>query len=292
MLSLLRENESMFYHYLCRPFVEYEFMRFALLAIFYQSLAIAPLGVFLIMRRMSLMGDALSHAILPGVAIGFMLSGLNPIVMSVGGLVTGYLSLLGSSLASDKNELKEDASFAGFYLSSLALGVILVNKFGSSTDLMSFLFGSLFQISHQNLLWIACACSFSLVTLMIIFRPLYIDTVEPTFLRGLKSHPLLFVLIFQFLVVLNLVSGFQTFGTLLSVGLMIIPAITAQLWFHRSSILLIGAFIFSVISGVIGLVCSFYFDFAAGATIILCGGILYLLSLFIKGSLRSYFIQR
>ena len=260
----------MFYHYLCHPFVEYEFMRFALLAIFYQSLATAPLGIFLIMRRMSLVGDALSHAILPGVAIGFMLRGLNPIVMSIGGLITGYLSLLASSLISDKDKLKEDASFAGFYLSSLALGVILVNKFGSSTDLMSFLFGSLFQISHQNLLWIACACSFSLVTLMIIFRPLYIDTVEPVFLRGLKSHSLLFVLIFQFLVVLNLVSGFQTFGTLLSVGLMIIPAITAQLWFHRISVLLIGAFIFSLISGVIGLLCSFYFDFAAGATIILC----------------------
>ncbi|QRN40817.1 MAG: metal ABC transporter permease [Neisseriaceae bacterium] len=269
------------YDYLISPFVEYDFMRIALLAILYQSIGTTPIGVFLIMRRMSLVGDALSHAILPGVALGFLIAFLNPVVMSLMGLLTGLLMIFVSTIATKKTGLQEDANFAGFYLTCLALGVILISKYGTSTDLMDFLFGSLFQVNHNGLLWIASITTTTLVLLAIIYRALYVESIEPIFLKIVKAKGSIFLIIFQFLIVLNLVGGFQTLGTLLSVGLMMIPAITAKLWFSRMESILIGAFCFAFINGIIGLLLSFYVDVASGAMIILCCGIFYMFSLFI-----------
>ncbi|MBN3859029.1 metal ABC transporter permease [Neisseriaceae bacterium PsAf] len=279
------------YDYLISPFVEYGFMRMALLAVLYQSIGATPIGVFLIMRRMSLVGDALSHAILPGVAIGFLIAGLNPLVMSLMGLLTGLFMILGSTIATKKTGLKEDANFAGFYLTCLALGVILVSKYGTSTDLMSFLFGSLFQVNHEGLLWIASITTITLIVLAIIYRPLYVESIESIFLKIVKTKSSISLILFQFLIVLNLVGGFQTLGTLLSVGLMMIPSITAKLWFSRMESILIGAFCFAFINGTIGLLLSFYFDIASGAMIILCCGIFYMLSLFIGLNSGIFFQQ-
>lgn len=130
------------YDLVVAPFAEFDFMRYALASIFCLALSAAPVGVFLVMRRMSLVGDALSHAVLPGAAIGYMFAGLSLPAMSVGGFAAGLLMALLAGLVSRFTSLKEDANFAAFYLSSLAIGVVLVSKNGSSVDLLHLLFGS------------------------------------------------------------------------------------------------------------------------------------------------------
>lgn len=125
-------------HLLFDPFVNYGFMRRALVACFALSLSTTPLGSFLLLRRMSLVGDALSHAILPGVAIGYLLSGMSLIAMGIGGFIAGLVVAVLSGWVSSMTQLKEDASFAGFYLGSLALGVTLVSLRGSQRRFIAF----------------------------------------------------------------------------------------------------------------------------------------------------------
>src|SRR3954465_4730966 len=133
----------MVYDALIGPFTEFEFMRRALAAGIALALAGAPIGVFLMLRRMSLGGAAMAHAILPGAAVGFLLSGLNLFAMTFGGLIAGFAVALLAGLVARSTELKEDASLAAFYLVSLALGVTIVSLKGTNIDLLHVLFGSI-----------------------------------------------------------------------------------------------------------------------------------------------------
>src|SRR6266566_8002568 len=117
----------MVYDALIAPFTEFEFMRRALAAVIALSLGAAPIGVFLMLRRMSLVGDAMAHAILPGAAIGFLVSGLSLFAMTAGGLIAGFVIALGAGVVARATELKEDASLAAFFLISLAVGVTIVS---------------------------------------------------------------------------------------------------------------------------------------------------------------------
>ncbi|MEX1154568.1 metal ABC transporter permease, partial [Parvibaculum sp.] len=133
----------MLYTALIEPFVEYGFMRRALVACLALALGAGPVGTFLVLRRMSLMGDAMGHAILPGAAIGFLVAGLSLWAMSLGGFVAGLTVVLLAGIVSRVTALREDASLAGFYLISLALGVLIVSMRGSSVDLLHVLFGTI-----------------------------------------------------------------------------------------------------------------------------------------------------
>src|ERR1700739_3205644 len=124
---------------LIAPFIDFEFMRRALAAVIALSRGGAPIGVFLMLRRMSLVGDAMAHAILPGAAIGFLLSGLNLFAMTAGGLTAGFVTALAAGLIARATELKEDASLAAFFLISLAVGVTIVSVKGTNIDLLHFL---------------------------------------------------------------------------------------------------------------------------------------------------------
>ena len=130
------------WHWLVQPFIEFGFMRRALAGAWALAFAAGPLGVFLVLRRLSLMGDAMAHAILPGVAVGFLTAGLSMTAMTVGGLVTGMAVAVLAGLVSRMTPLREDASFAAFYLVSLGLGVLLVSLKGSNMDLINVLFGT------------------------------------------------------------------------------------------------------------------------------------------------------
>ena len=121
------------------------------------------------MRRMSLVGDALGHAILPGAAIGYMIAGLSLPAMSLGGFIAGLCMALLAGLASRFAHVKEDASFAAFFLTCLALGVVLVSKNGNSVDLLNLLFGSILAIDLPALTLVALVSSFTLIVLAIIF---------------------------------------------------------------------------------------------------------------------------
>jgi len=176
------------YDLVVAPFVEFDFMRYALASIFCLALSAAPVGVFLVMRRMSLVGDALSHAVLPGAAIGYMFAGLSLPAMSVGGFAAGLLMALLAGLVSRFTSLKEDANFAAFYLSSLAIGVVLVSKNGSSVDLLHLLFGSVLAVDIPALQLIAVSASVTILLMAVMFRPLVLESIDPLFLKAVLCH--------------------------------------------------------------------------------------------------------
>jgi zinc/manganese transport system permease protein len=283
------------YDVLAAPFIEFEFMRRALAAIIALSLAGAPIGVFLMLRRMSLVGDAMAHAILPGAAIGFLLSGLNLFAMTTGGLIAGFAVAILAGLVSRTTGLKEDASLATFYLASLALGVSIVSLKGSNIDLLHVLFGNILAMDDQTLLVIAANATVTLIVLTMIYRPLVIESVDPLFLRSVSRAGAPAHLIFLALVVINLVNGFQALGTLLAVGLMILPAGIARFWSRDISGLICIAVLSALISGYAGLVLSFQTRLPSGPAIILVAAGLYMASVLfgnVGGLVRQLFPRR
>ncbi len=267
---------------LLHPFIEFGFMRRALVACVALSLSATPLGVFLLLRRMSLVGDALSHAVLPGAAIGYLLSGLSLVAMGIGGAIAGLTVALLSGAVSRYTPLREDASFAGFYLGSLALGVTLVSLRGSSVDLLHVLFGSLLAVDVPSIVLVSTISGVSLLIFSLIYRPLVIDAFDPTFLRAQNrwASPLVHG-IFLVLVVVNLVAGFQVLGTLMSVGLMMLPAASARFWSRHLSGTLAAAMILATIASFGGLYASFYLSLPAGPAVVLSAAILFFISILI-----------
>jgi zinc/manganese transport system permease protein len=274
------------------PFIEYGFMRRALVACLALGLGSAPIGVLLMLRRMSLVGDAMSHAILPGAAVGFLIAGgLSLPAMGLGGLIAGLSVALLSGFVSRTTALSEDASFASFYLASLALGVLIVSLRGSNIDLLHVLFGTILAIDANALYLVGGIASFTLVTLALVYRPLVAECFDPGFLRAVGGRGSLYHFLFLFLVVLNLVAGFQALGTLMAVGLMMLPAAVARLWAQSLPAMFLTAAATAVVSGYLGLVVSFHYGFASGPAIILTASILYGVSLLVcpSGALRRLF---
>lgn len=269
----------MFYAAFIAPFADFEFMRRALVATLALALAAPPVGVFLMLRRMSLIGDAMAHAILPGAAIGFFIAGLSLAAMAGGGLVAGFLIALGAGLIARATQLKEDASLAAFFLIALALGVTIVSVKGSNVDLMHFLFGSVLAVDDPALLLIVGISSVSLVVLALIWRPLVLECVDPGFLRSVSRAGGPAHIAFLALVVMNLVGGFQALGTLLAVGVMILPAVIARFWARDITAMIGVAVASAALSGYAGLITSFHAKLPSGPTIILAAGVLYALSL-------------
>ncbi|HWA20557.1 MAG TPA: zinc ABC transporter permease AztB [Devosia sp.] len=267
------------YEMLVGPFVEFTFMRRALVGALALAVSAGPAGVFLMLRRMSLTGDAMSHAILPGAAAGFLVSGLAILPMTVGGLAAGLVVALLAGLVSRFTTQREDSSLAAFYLISLALGVMLVSLRGSSVDLMHVLFGTVLALNGEALVMIGVVATASLVGFAAIWRPLVAECLDPAFLRSVSRAGQPVHLIFLGLVVLNLVGGFQALGTLLSVGLMMLPAAAARFWVRRLEGIVLLAIGFGMASVYAGLLVSFHANVASGPSIILVAGAIYLVSL-------------
>jgi zinc/manganese transport system permease protein len=269
---------SMIYDTLIVPFADFEFMRRALAGTIALALGAGPIGVFLMLRRMSLVGDAMAHAILPGAAIGFLLSGLNLFAMTAGGLIAGCVVALLTGLVARMTELKEDAALATFYLLSLALGVTIVSIKGTNIDLLHVLFGSVLALDDQTLMLIAANATITLIVLAFIYRPLVIECVDPGFLRSVSRAGGPAHLAFLALVVLNLVSGFHALGTLLAVGIMMLPAATGRFWSRDITPMIVIAGGSGAVAGYAGLLLSFHTGVPSGPAIILVAGVLYVFS--------------
>ena len=264
---------------LLAPFLEFGFMRRALVGCLALSLSAPPVGVFLMLRRMSLMSEAMSHAILPGAAAGFLVAGLSLPAMTLGGLAAGLTVALLAGLVTRSTMLKEDASLAAFYLISLAGGVLLVSLRGSQIDLLHILFGTVLALDDAALLLLGGIATVTLFALAALYRPLVMECVDPLFLRTVSraGGPVHFA--FLALVVMNLVGGFQALGTLLAVGLMMLPAAAARFWTADLTMMLLIATLIGVTSGAVGLTVSFHAELPAGPAIILVAGGAYGLSL-------------
>ncbi|MGL4496035.1 MAG: metal ABC transporter permease [Beijerinckiaceae bacterium] len=267
------------FEFLIGPFAEFSFMRRALAGVIAIALAAGPIGIFLMLRRMSLVGDAMAHAILPGAAIGYLLAGLSLSAMTVGGLAAGIIVALLAGLISRTTVLREDAALASFYLLSLALGVTIVSLRGSNIDLLRVLFGSVLALDNDALILLAGISSLTLLTLALFLRPLVMECVDPGFLRSVSRAGGPLHLTFLALIVLNLVAGFHALGTLLAVGMMMLPAVSARLWSDDLSVMLLLSVLFGIVAGLAGLLVSYHASLPAGPSIILAAGSIYFISL-------------
>jgi zinc/manganese transport system permease protein len=279
----------MLYDYLFAPFIEYGFMRRALVASLALSIGGASIGVFLILRRMSLMGDALAHALLPGAALGFLLGGLSLPAMSLGGFLAGIITALLSGVVARFTRLREDATFAAAYLTSLALGVLIVSLRGSAVDLMNILFGLILAVDDTALILIVATATVSLIGLAAIYRPLVVECFNPGFLAAMGVRGSLYHYLFLALAVLNMVAAFQALGTLMALGLMLLPAVASSFWSREVWSMTLIAVPMAFASGLIGLLVSFHGGLPSGPVIVLVAALFFLGSLLIgsRDSVRA-----
>lgn len=276
------------------PFVEFAFMRRALIGGVALAVSAAPLGVFLILRRMSMMGDAIAHGILPGVALGFLLAGFSLPAMALGGLAAGFGMAGLAAWITRRTGLRADASLAALYPISLASGVLLLGFAGRRLDLLHVLFGSALAVDSQTLMAMLMVSAGSLTVLALIFRLLMFDTLDPQFLRTVSRFGPLAYALFLGLVVMNLVVGFQAIGALMVIGLMMLPAAAARFWSLDLKALLLIAATMGACSVWLGLLLSYHASLATGPCIVLMAGVFYLLSVVVgpvQGVLRQPFLH-
>ncbi|MEO7853693.1 MAG: metal ABC transporter permease [Rubrivivax sp.] len=276
---------------LIQPFIEFGFMRRALVACLALALSCGPVGTLLVLRRMSLVGDAMAHALLPGAALAFIVAGLSLTAMSIGAFLAAMLVAALAGGVTRWTSQREDASFAAFYLIALAAGVMLISVRGNSVDLMHVLFGSILAVDDAALLLVAAVSSATLGVLALVYRPLLVECFDPGILRSVGGRGGSVHQLFLVLLVANLVAGFQTLGTLMAVGLLMLPAIAARFWANDVARLSAIATGFAVLSGFGGLLLSYHAALPSGPAIVLVAGAIYLASLLLgsRDSLRSRF---
>ncbi|MGB0934594.1 MAG: metal ABC transporter permease [Alphaproteobacteria bacterium] len=279
------------YDFFIEPFETYQFLRRALVACLALSMACAPVGVLVVLRRMSLMGDALSHSILPGVAIGFLISGLSLPMMSLGGFISSLLVALLAGIVSRTTLLKEDASLVGFYLMSLAFGSLIVSVNGSNVDLMHILFGTILAVDNASLILVASIATVTLTVGALIFRPLIIECFDSDYMQSIGAPGGFYYAAFIILIVLCMVAAFQALGALMALGMMMLPAIVARFWARNIATMFLVSFIVAILASYFGLLLSYHFVWPSGPSVILLAGMAYIFSLTFGryGSLRQRF---
>lgn len=263
---------------LWQPFAEFAFLRRALAGGVALVLSIAPLGVFLMLRRMSLMGDAIAHGVLPGAALAFWLYGLSLPALAAGGLIAGLGMAALAAWVTRRTGLREDASLAAIYPIALASGVLLLGLAGRRIDLLHLLFGSALAVDAATLRSMLIVSAASLLLLALIYRPLVQDSLDALFLRSVSRRGAPAYALFLALVVLNLVSGLHAIGALMVIGLLVLPAAAARFWSRRLPVLLGLAAVLGALCVWLGLLLSFYANLPSGPCIVLLAGSAYLLS--------------
>lgn len=256
------------------------FLLRALVACITISLSCPILGFFMIVRRMSLMGDAISHAILPGVAIGYLIAGMSTIAMTIGGIIAGLIVTISAKLIVT-DRITIDNALACFYFMAIALGVLIISHSGTNLDLIHILFGSILAIDNASMLLLATVVSFSLIILSIIIRALVLDTFDENILKMMRIKSIPVQSIFLLLLVLNLVIQFQVIGTVLVIGLMIIPASTAMLITRNLNYIIFYSILISIVSSWLGITISYFINVTTGPCIVLLCGLFYCFTLII-----------
>jgi zinc/manganese transport system permease protein len=263
------------------PFETLAFMRAALVACLTLALANGAVGTLLILRRASLDGDVLGHAVMPGAAIGFLYAGPSPGWLSLGGLASGFgVAALAELITRDRT--RHDVRLVAFYLIALSLGVLLVAWRGSNVEIMRVLFGTVLAIDRTALLQIAALASIILLLIAALYRPLAVSAFDPAFLRaaGIRAP---YGAVFSALVVLALVASFQAFGTLLALGPILLPAAAARCWRLGAAASVALAIGFGVAASVAGLLLSYHGNLPSGPAIVLSAGLLFGMSSVLAG---------
>jgi zinc/manganese transport system permease protein len=272
--------------FLIGPFEAFGFMRIALVACFALALANGPIGTLLLMRRESLDGNVLSHAVMPGAALGFLYAGYSLAALTIGGLLTGLAVAALAALSAGSRWQRQDSSLIAFYLVSLSFGVLIVAARSSQADLMHVLFGTVLAVDVKALVLIASISSATMLVVATLYRPLAVESFDPAFLRAVGGGGGAFRAIFITLVVLNLVASFQAFGTLLAIGPMLLPAAAARCWTNKVWPMIALAIIIGMAAAIAGLLISYYANLPSGPAIVIGAGTIYGMSLLAAGRIR------
>ena len=261
-------------HWLTEPFT-LEFMQRALAASLIVGVVCSVLGCFVVLRAMAFLGDALAHAILPGVAVAYLL-GAN---LLVGALVAALVVAVGIGLFSRRGGVKEDTAIGILFAAALALGVVLISTVRSyATDLTHILFGNVLGVSPGDL-WVTGALAVGvLATVVLLYKELLLASFDPVLAHTLKRRPELLRFVMLMLLALTVVVSLQTVGVGLVAAMLVTPAATAYLITRRlSSMMLVSAAIGAACS-VTGLYLSYYLNVASGAAVVLTATVLFLLT--------------
>ncbi len=268
------------------PFADYAFMRRALAACVILAMGSAPLGCFMILRRMTLAGDALGHSLLPGVAVAFLAAGLSVWPMTLGALGAGATVAGGAVLLTRFTSLKEDAALTTLYLVSLSLGVTLVSLKGSQIDLMHLLFGNILGIRTATLVLITASTCLALFAIAALYRRLVIDGFDPDYMKAANAHQGAWGRrscfwtrqVFFLLLMLNLVAAFQALGSLMGLGIMFLPVIAAGFWARRLESTMALGMAIGVLASAAGLLVSYHTRTPSGPAVVLVAGFITLFS--------------
>lgn len=257
----------------------FAFMRRAFVVTTVLSASVAPVGAFLVLRRLSLAGEAMAHAITPGVVIGFVVAGLSVFSLLIGGLIAGIGVAILTALIARKTILRSDAGLASLYLIALAAGIFILSAAGSAVPLKSFLFGSVLGIDDPTMAMVGGVATVTLISFAALLRPLIVSTCDPVFFESQTRRPWLVEQAFMLLLVLNLLAAFKTLGTLMAVGLMILPATSARYWSNTITGQLGLTFLFALASCWVGLTLSYLLpETPSGPAIVLIAGGFFLVS--------------
>ncbi|HHM3391098.1 TPA: metal ABC transporter permease [Staphylococcus aureus] len=254
----------------------YQFLNRALITSIIVGIVCGTVGSLIVLRGLSLMGDAMSHAVLPGVALSFLFG----IPMFVGALITGMIASIFIGYITSSSKTKPDAAIGISFTAFLASGIIIISLINTTTDLYHILFGNLLAITNSAFLTTIVIGSIVFILIIIFYRPLMISTFDPTFSRMSGLNTTLLHYFVMLLLSLVTVASIQTVGIILVVALLITPASTAFLISKKLYSMMIIASLISVISSIVGLYYSYIYNIPSGATIVLCTFVIYIITLF------------
>lgn len=257
--------------------LNFHFLQNALITALVVGIVGGAVGCFIILRGMSLMGDAISHAVLPGVAISFIL-GIN---FFIGAIVFGLLASTIITYIKSNSIIKSDTAIGITFSSFLALGIILIGIANSSTDLFHILFGNILAVQDLDM-WITIAVALLvLTTITIFFRPLLLTSFDPILAKSIGVKVTFYHYLLMVILTLVAVTAMQSVGTILIVALLITPAATAYLYANSLKTMILLSSGFGALASVLGLFIGYSFNIAAGSSIVLTSALLFLVSFFI-----------
>jgi zinc/manganese transport system permease protein len=262
--------------------LRYGFLQRGILVAALLGLSGGMLGCVLVLRRLSLMGDALSHSLLPGIGLAYLLFGPSLPALLIGALIAGLFTALASGLVSRLTRVKEDAAFGSLFLLLFAGGVALVSRMPARVDLLHFLFGNILGVGTTDVALAAGAAGLTLGVFVIFHRCIVLETFDPVFHRATGGRGGITHLGLLALCVVNLVAALQAMGVVLALGLFLLPAVTAYLWCDRFVSMLLFSAGTAVLGSVAGILASYHAGLPSGAAIVLALGGFFLVSAFVS----------
>ncbi len=262
----------------------YQYLQNAMIAAVLVGIVCGVIGCFIILRGMALMGDAISHAVLPGVAVAYMLG----FSFFIGAVFTGVLTALGIGYISQNSRIKDDSAIGIMFTAAFALGVILITlRRGTGVDLWHILFGNVLAVSQADLwmtFWIGILV---LISVFLFYKQLLLSTFDPVMAVAVGLPTRLIHYSLMLLLSLVTVASLKTVGIVLVVAMLVTPGSTAYLLTNRLPVMLFLAAVFGVFSSITGVYFSYIYDFATGASIVVVASILFALS-FIYSHKQSF----